>query len=97
LNKNSDNEIVRSHSGNKFENIIQHNQNDNRKFFIRNSVTPPNFQNIINNKASNKVNKLIEKENEDFDDKAIRKSFEDKNQLIIENFRNMLKEASSSM
>ena len=92
-NKNNEKEILKMPSFYKIEGSNPSNNIDNRKFFVRNSMLPPNFQNLINAESKNLEINLSKKEN----DVIKSNSPEQKNQVLIEHFRNMLKEASSGM
>jgi hypothetical protein len=92
-NKNNEKELLKMPSSYKIEGSNPSNNFDDRKFFVRNSMIPPNFQNLLNAKSKNLESNVSIKKN----DVIKRNSLEQKNQVLIEHFRNMLKEASSGM
>lgn len=95
-NRYNENELSKGKSSNFQDGSVSPNvNNDDRKYFVRNSMIPPNFQNVINNKNQNGTSKINEKEIKENVNK--RNSLEQRNQILIESFRNMLKEASSNM
>lgn len=91
--KTIEKENLKMPSSNTFEGLMASNDNDNRKFFIRNSLMPPNLHNLLNDKASKRESSLNVKENEI----EKRNSLEEKNKMLLDHFRIMLKEASSTM
>lgn len=88
---NNENDFMKMPLNNRFDGSIPLSNNDDRKFFVRNSMMPPNFHNLLNVKSGKRESNVKQNEVEK------RNSLEEKNQILIEHFRNMLKEASSTM